>query len=162
VPTKSTAKPPPEFLEEDAAAGVDGKKPKPVVNPEYEKWFAKDSQVRAYLFSSLSKDVFSQVASSTTAASLWAAIQGLQASQYRAHLMTKRMAVSTATKGSSTVAEFFTKMKGLTDDMASADKKLDDDEIASYILMGLGEEFDSVVTGVANRVEPISLQELQA
>lgn len=67
------------------------------------------------------------------------------------------MALSTVIKGSSTVVEFFTKMKCLADDMASAGKKLDDDEIASYILMGLGEKFDSVVTGVANRVEPISL-----
>ena len=71
--------------------------------------------------------------------------------------MSTRMALSTAQKGSSTVAEFFTKMKGLADEMASTGKKLDDDEVASYILMGLGEDFDSVVTGVSNRAEPITL-----
>ena len=48
------------------------------------------------------------------------------------------MALATATKGSSTVVEYFTKMKGLADEMASAGKKLEDDEIAAYILMGLG------------------------
>jgi len=71
--TKSTSKPPPEFLAVDPA----GKKTDPEPNPEHEEWFAKDSQVRSYLFSSLSKDVFSQVATSTTAADLWAAIQAL-------------------------------------------------------------------------------------
>jgi hypothetical protein len=76
--------------------------------------------------------------------------------------MATRMAFATATKGSSTMAEFFTKMKGLADEMASAGKKLDDDEVASYILMGVGEEFDSVTYVVANRVNPISLLELQA
>jgi hypothetical protein len=72
------------------------------------------------------------------------------------------MALATAQKGSSTVAKFFTKMKGLANDMASAGKNLEDNEIVSYILMGLGEEFDSVVTSVSNRVKPISLQELHA
>jgi hypothetical protein len=70
---KSTAKPPTEFLEADVVAIAAGKKD-PVPNPEYEKWVAKDSQVRSYLFSSLSKEIFSQVSSSTTAAELWAAI----------------------------------------------------------------------------------------
>jgi hypothetical protein len=158
--TKATSKPPPEFLAADPADVAAGKKSDPVPNPEYDKWFAKDSQVRSYLFSSLSKDVFSQVATSTTAADLWAAIQALQASRSRARIMSTRMALATATKGTSTVAEFFTKMKGLADEMASAGKKLDDDEIASYILMGLGEEFDPVVTAVSNRIDPISLQEL--
>jgi histone deacetylase 1/2 len=72
------------------------------------------------------------------------------------------MALATATKGSSTVAEFFTKMKGLANEMASTGKKLDDDEVVSYILMGVGEEFESVTSAVANRTDPISLPELQA
>jgi hypothetical protein len=72
------------------------------------------------------------------------------------------MALATTQKGSSIVAEFFTKMKGLDDEMASAGKKLDDDELVSHILMGLGEEFDSMVIGVSNLVDPISLQEIQA
>ena len=76
--------------------------------------------------------------------------------------MSTRMALATATKGSSTVAEYFTKMKGLADEMVLAGKRLDDDEVVSYILMGLGEEFDSVVGSVSNRAEPISLQDLQA
>jgi histone deacetylase 1/2 len=161
--TKPTTKPPPEFLEVDAAAAAAaGNKAEPAVNPEYEKWLAKDSQVRSYLFTSLSEDTFSQVADATTAAELWAAIQTLQASQSRARIMSTRMALATATKGSSTVAEFFTKMKGLADEMASAGKKLDDDEVVSYILMGVGEEFESVTSAVANRTDPISLPELQA
>jgi hypothetical protein len=77
---KPTTKPPPEFLEVDAAAAAASKKAEPAVNPEFEKWLAKDSQVRSYLFSSLSEDTFSQVASATTVSPLWAAIQTLQAS----------------------------------------------------------------------------------
>lgn len=158
---KADAKPPAKFLEADAAATAAGKKD-PVPNPDHEEWIAKDSQVRGYLFSSLSKEIFSQVASSTTSAKLWAAIHGLQASQSRTRVIATRMALATATKGSSTVAEYFTKMKGLADEMASAGRKLDDEELVSYILTGLGEDFESVVTAVSVRVEPITVQELYA
>jgi hypothetical protein len=44
--------------------------------------------------------------------------------------------------------------------MASAGKKLDDEELASYILTGLNIEYNSVVSSVAARNEPISLGEI--
>ena len=57
--------------------------------------------------------------------------------------------------------EYFTKMKGLADDMASADKRIEDDELIAYILTGLNDpEYDSIVTGVSNRTQPISIGEL--
>lgn len=47
-----------------------------------------------------------------------------------------RMALATTQKGSSTVAEYFSKMKALAYDMAFAGKRLEDEEVASYILSG--------------------------
>jgi hypothetical protein len=70
------------------------------------------------------------------------------------------MALSTASKGMSSMADYFVKMRGLTDEMASARKKLEDEEIISYILTDLGDDYDAVVTSVMARVEPISIAEL--
>lgn len=70
------------------------------------------------------------------------------------------MALATAQKGSLTVAEFFSKMKTLADDMAAAGKKLDDEEIASYILAALDVDFNPVISIVVGRTEPITLGEL--
>ncbi|XP_066358325.1 uncharacterized protein [Miscanthus floridulus] len=67
-----------------------------------------------------------------------------------------------ASKGTSTVAEYFTKIKSLADEMASAGRKLEDEDIISYVLTGLGEDFDSVVAAVTTWVEPISVHELYA
>jgi hypothetical protein len=114
------------------------------------------------LFSSLSKDIFGQVTTLTTAATLWAAIQEHHASQSCAHVISTRMALATASKGSLTVAEYYTKMKGLADEMASAGRKLDDEEIVSYILTDLDVDYESVVTSVATRVEPITVPKLYA
>ena len=156
---KPSAKPPSPFLEDGTS---DDKKVDPVPNPEYEKWEAKDQQVLSYLFGSLSKEIFAQVSTCTTAAELWAAIQALQASQSRARVISTRMPLATTTKGTSSVVDYFVKMKGLADDMASAGRKLEDEELVSYILTELGEDFDAVVTSVSARVEPITVQELYA
>jgi hypothetical protein len=69
------------------------------------------------------------------------------------------MASTTAQKGSSTIAEFFSRMKSLADDMVVARKKLED-EIASYILAHLDMDFNPVVSAMAARVEPLTLREL--
>ena len=44
--------------------------------------------------------------------------------------------------------------------MASAGRRLEDDEIMSYMLTGLDEDYESVVSAVAAPVEPITLGEL--
>ena len=161
-----TAVPPAAFIQDEAST-VDGKKPDPAPNPAYEKWVAEDQIVLSYLFSSLSKEIFGQVATATTATELWAAIQDLHASQSRARIISTRiistrMALATATKGTSSVAELFVKMKGLADDMASAGRRVEDEELVAYILTGLGDEFESIVSAVSTRVESISVNELYA
>jgi hypothetical protein len=53
------------------------------------------------------------------------------------------MALATTQNGSSTAVEYMSRMKTLADAMASARKKLDDEEFCSYILEGLDFEYNS-------------------
>jgi hypothetical protein len=96
------------------------------------------------------------------AAELWSTIQDHHASQARARVISTRMALASATKGSSTVAEYFVKMKNLADEMASAGRKLEDEELVSYILNGLGDDFDGSVSAISAQVEPITIAECYA
>ena len=91
-----------------------------VPNLDFEAWVAKDQQILNYLLSSLSRDVLAQVAALPTAATVWEAIEGMFASQSRARVINTRMALANAQKGSSSIAKYFTKMKTLANDMASA------------------------------------------
>ena len=70
------------------------------------------------------------------------------------------MALSTLSKGLLFISEYFTKMKSLADEMALAGRKLEDEELISYILTGLDLEFNLVVSAVAARVEPITVNGL--
>ena len=127
--------------------------------PDYDVWAAKDQQILNYLLSSLSRDILAQVAALPAVAAVWETIEGMFTSQSRARVINTRMALANAQKGSSSIAKYFTKMKTLADDMASG-KKLEDEEIASYILSGLDIEYNRVVSAIAARTEPISLGEL--
>jgi hypothetical protein len=53
-------------------------------------------------------------------------------------------------------------MRALADDMASSDTPLRDDELVSYILACLDEDYNSVYTAMTSRVEPITPSELYA
>ena len=64
------------------------------------------------------------------------------------------MALTTASKGTSSISDYFGKMKHLADEMASGGKKLEDEELVSFILTGLDCDYDPVVTAVTARVEP--------
>lgn len=82
------------------------------------------------------------------------------ASQSRARVINTRMALATTSKGTSSATEYYTKMKGLADEMASASKRLEDEELVSYILAGLDIDFNPRASAIAARVEPITLGKL--
>jgi hypothetical protein len=51
-------------------------------------------------------------------------------------------------------------MKSFADDMDADRKKLDDEELSSYVLASLDYEYNSLVSSIAARVEPITFAEL--
>jgi glutathionylspermidine synthase len=131
-----------------------------VPNPAFALWKAQEQQVLSYLLTSVSHDVLIQIAALPSTTEVWKHIQTSFASQSRARVINTRMALATTEKRLSTVAEYISKMKTLADEMASAGKKLDDEELTSYILDGLDSEYNSIVSSIAARVEPISFGEL--
>jgi hypothetical protein len=151
-----TATPPSPTITKKNAEGKD----ETTSNPDYAVWKAQDQQVLSYLLSGLSKDILGQVNTETTAAGASAAIEALHAAQSRARVIATRMALANASKGTSMITEYFGKMKALADEMAAAGKKLDDDDLISYILTGLDEPFDPVVSAISLRVEPLTVHEL--
>jgi hypothetical protein len=70
--------------------------------------------------------------------------------------------LATLKKGGSSVTDYFQKFKSLADTLAAAGQPLNDFELISFLLAGLGSEFDPFVTSVTTRVDPMSLEELYA
>jgi hypothetical protein len=68
-----TSVPPEAELEQKE--GEKGEKTVRVPNPAYGEWFATDQQVLGFLFSSLTREIRSQVAGAPTAAAAWKTIE---------------------------------------------------------------------------------------
>jgi hypothetical protein len=139
---------------------IDDKDGDMVTNPVYEDWLAADQQVLSFLLSSVSKEILIQVATKEIAAEAWQAIETMFASKTRARAVNTRLALATTQKGNMTVTEYIGKMRFLGDEMAAAGRPLEDDELVEYILTGLDNVFDPVVSSVLARTEAISVSEL--
>jgi hypothetical protein len=129
-------------------------------NPAYAAWYAQDQQLLSFLLNSVSKEVLGQVAMKTSVAGVWHTILGMFASQSRARIVHLRSKLTSTRKGESTCAAYFTQMKGFTDKMAVAAKRLDDDEVICYILVGLDFEFNPFVEVFVSKTEPQTLHDL--
>jgi hypothetical protein len=138
---------------------ADDKKTK-ISNPKHARMVAKEHHVLNYLLSSLSHEMLLQAATYDTPIEVWSYIMSSFESQSRAHVINVCVALSTTKKGDMTIRKYVSKMKSLEDEMAYAGKRLDDEELVSYILAGLDSDFDGVISAVSTRVEPITVSEL--
>jgi hypothetical protein len=131
-------------------------------NPAYSQWVARDQAVLGYLLSSLTRETLVTVATSTRAAEAWSELSKLYSSQTCARTVNTRIALATTKKLQLSVADYYNKMRSLADDMAFSGTPLCDDELVSYILAGLDEDYNPVYSTVTSRVEPITPSELYA
>ncbi|XP_034576869.1 uncharacterized protein [Setaria viridis] len=88
---------------------LDDKK-KEVSNLEYDSWVSKDQQILSYLLNSITREVLAGVATTTTSAEAWKALEVMFAAQSRARVTNLRMQLATLKKGSLTTATYFNKM----------------------------------------------------
>ncbi|KAL6602765.1 hypothetical protein ACP70R_043126 [Stipagrostis hirtigluma subsp. patula] len=133
-----------------------------VPNSEYATWLAEDQHLLSFLNSSMSWEVLAQVAHLTSSAQVWAAVQAMYSSQSHARIVHLLEKLSTALKGNMSSTAYFTKMTGFADEMVATGKKIDDEDLITYILSGLHAEFNPFVESVCGRVETISMRNLYA
>jgi len=74
------------------------------------------------------------------------------------HVMQIHYQLATAKKGSSSITEYFQSFKAMCDNLAAAKHHLHDFESISYLLAGLGSDYDPFVTSITTRLDPLSPQ----
>jgi len=131
-----------------------------IPNPLYNQWLRQDSLILATINSSLTEDVLTQVMSYTTSREVWLALENNFSSLSRAKVIQIRTQLANAKKGAMTANEFFLSVKRMADELALAGQPLPNDDIITYILAGLGQEYDSLASTISSRRDPVSLEEL--
>lgn len=133
-----------------------------IVNPEYETWMAQGQQHLSYIVNSLTKEVLASVATVTTTAEAWTVLGTMYSVQSHARTTNLRMQLSMLKKGNMSIAAYYAKMKAYADELATIRKPIEDDEMVSFIVLGLDFDYNPIVSSVMGRTDPICLNDLYA
>jgi hypothetical protein len=102
-------------------------------NPAYAQWFEQDQAILNAILASLSPDVLSQCLFLKTSKAVWDKLDSLYAAQSRA----LTMQLATLKKQELLAMDYFSRVKGITDNLATAGEPLHNYEIIAYLLNGL-------------------------
>uniref|UniRef100_A0A2N9IF87 Retrotransposon gag domain-containing protein n=1 Tax=Fagus sylvatica TaxID=28930 RepID=A0A2N9IF87_FAGSY len=141
------------------SAYLDGSSP-PEPNPAHQAWLIQDQMILSALISSLSENVLAYVVKCTTSRDVWLTLERMFTAHSRARTMTIRYQLSTLKKGDSSIADYFHTFTGLVDTLAAINQPLTEEEQISFLLAGLGSEYESFITTVHMRTELLSIETL--
>ena len=91
---------------------------------------------------------------------MWLTLERMFTSHSRARIMQIHYQLATLRKGDSPIADYSHRFTNLADTLATVDHPLNDFEMISFLLAGLGSDYDSFVTLVNTRVKPLSIEDL--
>jgi hypothetical protein len=90
----------------------------------------------------------------------WIVLESMFASRSKAQIIQIRTQLTAAKKKGTPVSNYFRHMKSLADTLAAIGKPLREEETISYILAGLGPNYDLLVTSLTTRTDDITLDEV--
>jgi hypothetical protein len=123
-------------------------------------WSMQDQLLLGAINLALSEKMLTHVARCATSRDAWTTLQTLFTSQTKALTMQVHYQLVTLKKGSSSIADYYHTFKTLCDALAVVGQPLNGFEKVSFLLAGLGIDFDPFVTSVTTRAEPLSVDEI--
>ncbi|KAL5731456.1 hypothetical protein ACHQM5_004181 [Ranunculus cassubicifolius] len=130
-------------------------------NPEYLLWFCKDQLLLSWIISSLTESPHAQIVGVDSAYAAWTTLKRLYCNQSGVNVMQLKQQLQVQKKGSLSMTDYLLKIKGITDQLASVGKVLDEDDVILHVLRGLGPEYGAFVTSITTRSTPISFTYLR-
>jgi hypothetical protein len=108
------------------------------------------------LMSSIFDEMLPQIINCKTAQELWKTLDQTFTSESQARILTICLQLTNAKKGNLSISDYYHQIKNTTATLAVAEQQISDAEFTSYLLGGLGPEYDPFVTSITTRVEPLS------
>ncbi|KAA8519374.1 hypothetical protein F0562_013630 [Nyssa sinensis] len=144
---------PPEFL----SGSTDSP---PTINPAYSLWKRTDQLVLSVLFSSLFDSILGHVLACSTAQELWHSMVSMFSSQSQAKEFQIRFQLTNFTRGEQSITDYFSKVRLLADSLAATGNLIFEKELISCILNGLGPTYESFLTSITTRSDPLTSHDL--
>ncbi|TXG52621.1 hypothetical protein EZV62_021790 [Acer yangbiense] len=133
-----------------------------VTNPTHDFWNRQDQLIVSWLLGSISDAYLLDLVGCNTASAIWSTLMDLFVSQTCARVSQYKQDIGRLKKNNLTMREYLSKMKSLSDALASVGHSLSQEDQVSNITNGLGAEYESVIVSVTSRVEPFTVSEVTA
>lgn len=140
---------------------VDGTLPMPSpmvngsMNPDYTTWILQDQLIISTINTSLSDSVLPQVLSCTTSHEIWTTLNNLFAAQSSSHILQMKYQLITMKKGSDSITKYFHKATSMAITLGAARQPFSSSEFTIYLLASLGLDYESLVTSLTTRPDPL-------
>ncbi|XP_071683604.1 uncharacterized protein [Lolium perenne] len=127
----------------------------PVMNPAHHVWMAQDHANLSSIQGSLSPTVARMVVFATTSCDAWKTLESSFSAQSQARANSLRLELGECEKLDMSAKDYYNKVRGLADTLASIGQPLSDSEFNSYIVNGLDDEYDGLVEVMEDRTTPM-------
>jgi hypothetical protein len=134
----------------------------PVVNPAHRVWTAQDQANLSSIQGSLSPTVAGMVVFAATSCEAWKTLESSFSAQSQARANSLRRELGECEKLDMSAKDYYNKVRGLADTLASIGQPLSDSEFNSYIVNRLDEEYDGLVVVMEDRTTPMPAHTLYA
>lgn len=129
-------------------------------NPAYIQWLCFDQFLMHWLLNSISQMLLGHVLRCRSSAEIWNTLRRFFTTSSKAKILQVKGLLQSTKKGSLSIDDYIMRMRQYADILSEADEPISDDSLCMYILAGLGQEFESTVTLLTNRTEPLNLTDL--
>jgi hypothetical protein len=122
-----------------------------VPNPAYEQWYNTDQHLLSGLLSSMTEEMLHDVLDAKTSKEVWDSIRMKFSSSTHARTVHLHVEIATIKKGDFSATNYFHKVKNLASELAAANAALRDEDVLTYLLVGLPSDYDPFVTSITTK-----------
>ncbi|KAI5343099.1 hypothetical protein L3X38_010975 [Prunus dulcis] len=120
------------------------------VNLDYVTWFQTDQSLISILRVTLSESVLPQVIGFSTSKEIWDCLQQNFSQQSLANSAQLKFRLFSLTKGSKSIFEYLAQAKSLADELTAIQEPVSNSDLVTYVLRGLGLDYQMIVTAILN------------
>jgi hypothetical protein len=150
---------PPQYLPLDSSTS-NTESSLPVLNPAFSTWYQQDKLILSMLLSTLSESTLTHDVDLKTCHEVWKTLERMFPAQSQAREMQCGYKLATLKKWASSISDYFQKAQTIAHTHTAIHTPLRDSELVSYVLAGLGSDYDPLITSITTRIDPVSLEEL--
>ncbi|CAL2280030.1 unnamed protein product [Prunus armeniaca] len=121
-----------------------------LANPDYVSWFQTDQSLISILRATLSESVLSQVIGFSTSKEIWDCLKQNFSQQSLANSAQLKFRLFSITKGSRSISEYLAQAKSLADELTAIQEPVSNSDLVTYVLRGLGIDYQMIVTAILN------------